>query len=221
MDDPKSLSPSVAKRHAAVAKRQAAAAIRRKVFAERWLVNGNNASEAAIHAGWSAKTSRSTGSQILKEPDVQAIIGTRIDKVLHEAELTTERWAKEMACIGHFDPGELYDENDNLIPLNKLPEHVRRAIGSIDIDQRYEGKGDDARLVTTTKIKPWDKNQALANIGKHLGVFEKDNQQKVEPIHVTVTFVGKLNGPARRASAAGETPLLDGSAQIQSSVRRA
>jgi hypothetical protein len=117
-------------------------------------------------------------------------VETRIAEVVQEAELNTTRWAKEMAAIGHLDPGELYDAQGNLIPVHQLPEHVRRAIASVEIEHRTSGKGDDRETVVTQKVKMNDKNAALANIGRHLGAFDKDNAQRVTAIQVNVTLVG-------------------------------
>ncbi len=167
-----------------------ASELRRKVFVERWLTNGNNATEACIYAGYSAKTAGVTSAQLMARDDVRALIGHRAARVLQTAVLSTERWAKEMAAIGHFDPGEMYDGDGQLIPLHKLPEHVRRAIGSVKTERRYEGKGEHRTEVVTQEVKPLDKNVALTNIGRHLGVFEKDNKQQITAIQVVVEIVG-------------------------------
>ena len=163
---------------------------RRKLFVERYLVNGGNSTDAAKHAGFSPATAGQKGAQIYAEPWVQEQIRLRTQVVIAKAELTTERWAKEMAAIAHFDPGELYDETGQLIPLWELPEHVRRAISAIDVERRREGRGDDAQVVETTKIKTHDKNTALANVGKHLGVFAEDNHQRTTAIQVNIQLLG-------------------------------
>lgn len=169
---------------------KASAAVRRKLFAERYLVNGGNGKEAAIHVGSSPVAAGKQAHEWLKLPDVRSILDAGIAKVVQQAELTTERWAKEMAAIGHFDPGTLYDEDGALIPIHKLPEHVRRAIASVKHETRMEGKGPDRVAVTTQEIKLNDKNTALANIGRHLGAFDKDNAQRITAIQVNIQLLG-------------------------------
>ncbi len=167
------------------------AVVRRKLFAERYLVNGRNGTEAAMHVGAPEAGARVAAHNWLKHPDVKALIEARTTEVLAEATLNTERWAKEMAAIGHFDPGELYDEGGNLIPIHQLPVHVRKAISSVKREHRTVGKGEERETVMTEEVKLWDKNAALANIGRHLGVFEKDNKQNVTAIQVNLTLVGR------------------------------
>lgn len=151
---------------------------RRKLFVERYLVNGNNAAEAARFAGYSVATANAKGHTLINDPQIKEMLGTRNEKALLDAQLSTERWAREMAYIGHFDPGELYDAAGNLIPIHQLPEHVRRAIASV--------KPTDEGI----EIKLWDKNAALANIGKHLGMFEQDNRQRTNAVQVNVVLRG-------------------------------
>ncbi len=169
---------------------QAAVLVRRKLFAERYLTNGRNATEAAIHVGYAEANAAKAGFRLLQYPDVQTLIAARTEQVVAKAILTTDKWAQEIAGIGHFDPGEMYDENGDLIPIHKMPVHVRKAIGSIKHSTRRDGKGEDAAYITTTEVKAWDKNAALANIGRHLGVFEKDNRQQVTAIQVNLRLVG-------------------------------
>lgn len=175
---------------AKVGKSEAAVAVRRTLFAERYLTNGRNGREAAIYVGAPEANAGTQAYRWLQHPDVKALVEARTAAVVEEAVLNTTRWAKEMACIGHFDPGELYDANGALIPVHELPEHVRRAIGSVKREHRFEGKGEDRVEVVTEEVKIIDKNTALANIGRHLGVFEKDNRQQITAIQVNLTLVG-------------------------------
>lgn len=153
------------------------------LFAERYVANGGNGTQAAIDAGATKNSAKVMAHRWLKREDVQSIVAARASQVLADAGLSTERWAKETACIAHFDPRELYDAAGNLIPIHLLPEHVAHAISSIETITDKDGE-------VTKKLKLWDKNAALANAGKHLGVFEQDNRQKAGDIKVLIQLVG-------------------------------
>lgn len=156
-------------------------------------MNGNNRTEAAIFAGYAKKHAAVAAHRLFNRPEVMAMIADRAEQVVLDAQLSTERWSKEMACIGHFDPRELYDKDGNLIPIHLLPEHVARAIAAVEVEREtVRDKKGAIKTVTddTVKMKFWDKNAALANIGKHLGLFEQDNRQRTNPIQVVVQLVG-------------------------------
>lgn len=153
------------------------------IFAERYVANGGNGAQAAIDAGATEKSAKVMACRWLKRDDVKAIVSARASQALIGAGLSTERWAAETACIAHFDPRELYDAAGNLIPIHLLPEHVARAISSIETITDKDGG-------VTHKVKSWDKNAALGNAGKHLGVFEQDNRQKASDIKVLIQLVG-------------------------------
>jgi phage terminase small subunit len=64
-----------------------------------------------------------------------------------------------------------------------IPVDIRKAISSIEIVEEYDGTGKNRKLIGyTKKIRFWDKNRALENLGKHFGIFSEDNRQRVESL---------------------------------------
>lgn len=159
--------------------------LRRKLFFDAYQTNGNNATQAAIAAGASPTSAHTLGCRWLKE--MSGAVDQAAQKRAYESGLSVERWEKEMAAIGHVDPGAFYRPDGTLIPLHELPEHVRRAVGRVETRTRYHKDGEET---VTQTIYMHDKNAALANIGKHLGLFEKDNTQRQSPIQIAVQLVG-------------------------------
>ena len=86
-----------------------------------------------------------------------------------------------MAWIAHGDPGEIYDENNQLLPIKQMPLHVRATIAGIDHDK------DTGRVV---RIRFWDKNAALEKAMRHHGLYDRDNQQRRENLAIQVNLVG-------------------------------
>lgn len=157
---------------------------RRKVFVERYLSNGRNGTEAAREAGFGGKPAALAvrASELLARDDVKAMIDARTRKAMEAAELTTDNWAKEVAALAFFRPGDLYDEDGNLIPVHKLPSNIQAAIAAVD------PLGGSILGGKATKI--WDKTAALGLAARHLGLFEKDNAQRAENVRVLVQLVG-------------------------------
>ena len=154
---------------------------RRRAFVQAYITNGHNATQAAIAAGYSPATARSQGQRLLTNVDIGRELAAAAQDVAAMTGLETERTLNEIACISYIDPAELYDEDNNLLPIRQLPRHVRAAIASIEHDK------DTGRA---TKVKLWDKPAALEKAMKHHGLYEKDNSQKGDSVKVQVLLVG-------------------------------
>jgi len=152
---------------------RAQAAQRRVVFVEVFVSNGGNGTDAAIQAGFSARTAGVTASQLLKDPNVSAAIKARQAELAEKHKLTTESVIAELAKIVHADPRRMFDANGNLLPPGEWPDDLAGAIAGVDVTTT---RGEIE--VTTKKIKLWDKNSAIEKAMKHLGLFEQDNKQK-------------------------------------------
>lgn len=118
--------------------------------------------------------------RVLKNPKVARRIDELRAPALQANEMTVERTIRETACVSFSDPAELFDDDGNLIPIHKLPRHIRAAIASFKLDK------DTGQV---TEIKLWDKNSGLDKSMKHLGLFERHNQQKPAALAFEVTFV--------------------------------
>ncbi len=143
---------------------------RYKVFAEAWLANGGNATEAAKTAGYSAKTAKQQGSRLLSHVDVVKLIRAGQERLARKFELNTDAVLKELARLAHADPRDLYTLEGQLLPPHLWPDHAAAAVASIK-PGRFG-----------IEIKVWNKVAAVSDAMKHLGLFEKDNRQRVDPV---------------------------------------
>lgn len=129
-------------------------------FVEEYLID-LNATAAAERAGYSKKTAYSIGQENLNKPEIAAAIADRRAEIAVKAEVTQERIVAEFARMAFYDPASLASQpmaGPSDIP--NLPEEVRRAI---------VGWGWDRAGNFTLKLA--DKNAALTNLGRHLGMF--------------------------------------------------
>lgn len=62
--------------------------------------------------------------------------------------------------------------------------------------EEFEGSGEDRKFVGyTKKYKIADKNTALEKLAKHLGLYEKDNTQKTNPLAELIRAVSGTSLP--------------------------
>jgi len=147
--------------------------------------NGNNGTEAATSAGYSPRTAKVQASRMLANPRIKAEVDRVMGKALAKAEVTVDRVLNELANIAFSDVGEAFAPNGDLKPIHEMPETIRRALSGIDVDQLFEGRGEDREHIGyTKKVRLWEKTKALELLGKHLKMWTdkievSDNRPKV------------------------------------------
>lgn len=100
-------------------------------FVEEYLVDCN-ATQAAIRAGYSEKTARAIGHELLQRPHIQDAIARAKQARSKRTEVTIDRVVRELARIAFFDPRRAYNEKGELLEPHDMPSDVARAIGSYD-----------------------------------------------------------------------------------------
>lgn len=163
------------------------------LFVDYYLVD-LNASEAARKAGYSEKTAGTIASQVLARPHVAAAIQKAMQRRSQRTEVTQDRVLQELARIMFFDPRRMFDAAGNPIPINELDDDTAAAIAGVEVLEEYEGYGKDRKFIGyTKKYRLFDKNTALTNGMKHLGMLKDKIEHSGE---VTVEIVRYGQNPA-------------------------
>ena len=139
---------------------------KQKAFVAEYLID-LNAKQAAIRAGYSAKTAKDIGCQNLAKLDIQKALKEAMDKRSERTEITQDMVLNELAVIGFSDMENYVDFGPNGVTLKELadmPKTHSRAISEVTHNFTSEGGG-------SVKFKLYDKQSALVNMGKHLGMF--------------------------------------------------
>lgn len=139
--------------------------LRHQRFVAEYLVD-LDAMRAAIAAGYSAASAAVRASQLLASPDVIALIRARQQEWASKLEISAERVLQEYAAIAFADIGELAEDDGAPKSLSSLQRHQRVAIAEVS-----SSPGG-------CKVRLHDKRAALADLAKHLGLFEADNRQR-------------------------------------------
>lgn len=159
---------------------KAAAAERKVIFAHEYLLNGMNAKNAALKAGYAPSGAEAVGSRLTRDPKVLAIISGVTENAAKKAGLSVERTLLEVSRLAYSDPRRFYDKKTGqLIPVHLLDDDVAACIASLEVDEIKVGQ---EVVGQTKKIKHWDKNSALEKAMKYHGLYEADNKQKPQPV---------------------------------------
>ncbi|MDR2274368.1 MAG: terminase small subunit [Sphingobacterium sp.] len=151
-------------------------------FVEEYMVD-LNATQAAIRAGYSVDTAQQMGSENLSKPVIQEAIQQQKQLLSESTGITAERVLAEYAKIAFSDVRELFNPDNNLYDIRQLDDNTASAIASVEIDAlNVQGM----QVGETKKVKMYNKLTALEALGKHIGLFEKDNRQKAESGAVTI-----------------------------------
>jgi phage terminase small subunit len=127
-----------------------------------------NATRAARAAGFEASSAHVTGARLLKNAKVAAAISDGQARRAEKLGFTAERWDRELAKLANFDPGKLYDEYGERIPVHRLDPDTRAAVAVVE-DEVEDGPG--RVRVVKQRVKMADKLRALEMQGKRQGLF--------------------------------------------------
>ena len=143
-------------------------------FVDEYMVDFN-ATQAAIRAGYKAKTAHVIGAENLRKPKIAEEIARRQKDLQRRTEVTQDRVVKELARVAFADASDYvcvetltYENEDGTVsPIqvvspkdtDTLSDDQRAAIASIK--QGANG----------VEVKLCDKLKALELLGRHIGMF--------------------------------------------------
>ena len=146
-------------------------------FAEEYLID-LNATRAAVRAGYSVHTAYSIGHDLLKEPEVAALIDVlkreRSERTATDAAWVLMRLRDEVEA----DMADLYGENGELLSVEDWPLVWRT--GLIAGVETEELEVDGVRVGTVRKLRQSDRIKRLELIGRHVGVQAFKDQVDVK-----------------------------------------
>ena len=143
---------------------------RQKRFVDEYLVDFN-ATQAAIRAGYSAKTAYAIGSENLRKPEIAERIQYMQANLAETAELSALQILNEHRKIAFADIGATHDGWMSLKDFEALTPEQRAIIQEISTTTSKYG--------TDVKVKLYDKQKALNDISDMLG-FKSPQKRQIE-----------------------------------------
>ncbi len=149
-----------------------------------------NATRSAIRAGYSTKTAEVLGSRLLTLPHVREAIEKAKEERSARVKVTADDVVVALASIGFANILNFMEIKADVAPRldwSRLTREQAAAISEITVDECMDGD----RTVRKVRFKLYDKRAALADLGKHLGLFVervehsgKVNLEAVRIIHM-------------------------------------
>lgn len=137
------------------------------------IIAGKNNFEAAIAAGYSDRSASQRATEMMRRARVKQLIEAERARLRKKREISADRIMEELASIGYAsmkDYVRLDGNGDPHIDLSNLDEPNWAAISQLETETYIEGRGDDATPVKRVRFKLHDKQSALVNLAKMIGV---------------------------------------------------
>lgn len=169
---------------------------KQRLFIAEYVVD-KNAKQAAIRAGYSAKTAEVQGSRLLSNVKVRELIDKKLEKLEEKVGLTAERVMREVKAIAtsNIMDGMKYDPNTGEFSFkspDEIPEEFWRAASEVTTYQLPEGGG------LALKLKMHPKLQALKmEYDRHNLVKPEGTTNNIANMHVNIL---DINAARRRAN---------------------
>lgn len=142
-------------------------------FVDEWLIDFNG-KQAAIRAGYSAKTAEATAARLLRNVKVQAEISRRQKDLQRRTEISQERVLRELARVAFADAADYVQVETRIINRGevKVPIElvVHKETAELSADQRA-AIASIKQGAHGVEVKLHDKIKALELLGRHIGMF--------------------------------------------------
>lgn len=143
-------------------------------FVDEWLIDFNG-KQAAIRAGYSAKTAEATAARLLRNVKVQAEISRRQKDLQRRTEVTQDRVVKELARIAFADATDYAQVETRTVEKDDGTEVSYQTVtlkntAELSPEQRAAIAGIK-QGANGIEVKLCDKIKALELLGRHIGMF--------------------------------------------------
>lgn len=155
-------------------------------FVDEYIIDLNGA-QAAIRAGYSAKSARSTACRLLTNDYIQDAIAEARILQQNRTQITADRVLLEVARLAMYDPRKFFSNTGTPLGIHELDDETAAALTGLDIAVMPENAGH------VVKYKLADKGPNLERLMKHLGLYVLDNEQKTDGLTAVLMGIATTN----------------------------
>ncbi len=143
---------------------------KRKRFCREY-IKDLNATQAAVRAGYSAKTADQAASRMLRIVKVRDYIALLMQERSEATRIDAAWVLREMKAVHNMNAKDILNEAGGFKPILEWPDVWTQYISGMDMTEIFAGQGDDRAVAGVLKKIKWpDKIKNLEMIGKHVDV---------------------------------------------------
>mgnify|MGYP000170549088 CR=1 FL=1 len=109
-------------------------------FCQEYMVD-LNAAQAAIRTGYSERSAKVKGCQILSMPHIKARIKELKSKRIARVEANADYVLRRLIEIDELDVSDILDANGNILAVSDWPQSWRRTVSGVDVSELFDGSG--------------------------------------------------------------------------------
>lgn len=141
---------------------------KQRIFVAEYLVD-LNATQAAIRAGYSARTARKIGQENLTKPDIQSAISEANEARIKRTEITADRVRLEYARVALSNMRQFVEWGPDGVTWKSSEDLSEEAAACVaEVSETISEGG------RTRRFKLHSKMAALSDLAKHLQMFGKE-----------------------------------------------
>ena len=133
-------------------------------FVDEYLID-LNATQAAIRAGYSAKTAGSYGNENLQKPEIQQAIGERMEERSKRTEITQDRVLTDIELIKQDAMRKAYDKNGNEAMINHTS-----ALKACELQGRHLQMWNDKVALTIETTTDEELHARISDLARKAGI---------------------------------------------------
>ena len=156
-----------------------------QVFVDQYLIS-LDPEDAALKAKYAKTTAGSkarmwvANSRKNPKPHVYAAIKKKMAVRSEKTGIKAEQVIEEFVKIAFANQQDYLGADNSILDISQIDRDKAAAVESVQTTTTTttSKKGDEEYETHNVKIKLYSKISALENLGKHLGIYEKDNSQQ-------------------------------------------
>ena len=189
----------------------------------RFYVTHWNATKAGAQVGYA----RASALNLINDPRITARVRELVAMQLTNADITAERIMLELGRVALADVRQLYRKDGSMIPIHEIGDDAAAAIAGFQFEQELLPEMEETidlvtgevvtvkrwKTIRTTKVKRFDKNQALQTLAKHFKIIGDEG----EGMNAIASALGaRLKGARERLQMVDEVPEAEQRTRVAS-----